>query len=120
MPSQATALTSAELGAEIVACAAEIWTWRMGLSMNGVTTPRPDGDPGPDEWPEDREAYAAGSANDPPQGPVGQAPPRCKCGTEQEYKQGDTWIAYFCPDQVKSKDPRIQEEQKLLHPPVWL
>ena len=82
---------------------------------------RPDSDPGPeappDEWPEDAQGYG-----DPPTGgPVGQTPPHCAgCGALMEYKQGDTWTAYFCPEQVKSVDKKIQAEQKKMHPAVWL
>ena len=80
--------------------------------------PLPDNDPGPieeppAEWPED-EALA------PPTGPAGQAAPTCKCGSVMEFTKGEDWTAYFCPNQTKSREKRIQDEQKLLHPPVWL
>ena len=96
------------------------------LQANGVEGKRPPGtDPGPaapDQWPDDREAYAEVSRDDfTHQGPVGQAAPHCAgCNAVMEYKQGDTWTAYFCPQQQKSVDKNIQAEQKKLHPPVWL
>ena len=119
--------TPEEVGEQIVKIGAEIWAWRQQCFPNGVVAQparRPDNDPGPtppNEWPEDKEAYDAISDNDPPpQGPVGQTPPRCRCGGAMEYKSADDWSAYFCTEQEKSRDPRVQAEQKKLHPPVWL
>jgi len=118
--------TPEEVGEQIVKIAAEIWAWRGQCFPNGAVAQPTRGDPGPtppDEWPDDREGYAAGPANNPPafvpppQGPVGQANPVCLCGAEKPWNS--QFQGWFCPNQKKSRDPAVQAQQKLEHPPTW-
>ena len=113
--------TPEEVGEQIVKIAAEIWAWRGQCFPNGAVAQPAQGDPGP--TPPD-ESYD----NDPPhpaeaeRGFARPAPQVCRCGADMEYNSATEArsAAYFCPNKTKSRDPRVQEEQNLLHPPVWI
>ena len=118
--------------ADLEAKATELVTFLLDINParheTGDPGPTPPVESPPDVWPEDeaigppRDDYEhqGPTGTNATQGPVGQAAPSCKCGKVMEFTKGEDWTAYFCPNQTKSRDPRIQDEQKLLHPPVWL
>ena len=105
-------------GDGVLSAAEDYADWILLPLVSRAKTP-PDSDPGPQEdVPYGEEPEPTGSSGFKPH----SAAPDCRCGAVMEYSPATETrsAAYFCPQKVKSRDKRVQDEQTLLHPAVWM